>query len=276
MTFIYNREFRGPLEACIFDWAGTVLDFGCMAPAAAFVEVFERHQVPITVEEARGPMGAHKRVHIQEITEMAGVRQRWHDAHGRAPTDDDVETMYQEFIPLQLDCLADHSALIPGTLDVVGALRDRDMKIGTTTGYITDMTAINLSEAKKQGFEPDSTVCSNEVPKGRPFPDMCLQNAINLEVSSVQACVKVDDTVTGIEEGLNAGMWTVALTVSGNEVGLSLDDWRALPAADQTRLRAKAEDKMRRSGAHYVIDTVADLMPCMDDIQTRIMRGEKP
>ena len=276
MTFIYNREFRGPLEACIFDWAGTVLDFGCVAPAAAFVEVFERHQVPITVEEARGPMGAHKRVHIQQITEMTGVRQRWHDAHGRAPTDDDVETMYQEFIPLQLDCLADYSTLIPGTLDAVKALRERDMKIGTTTGYISEMTAINLVEAKKQGFEPDSTVCSNEVPKGRPYPDMCLQNAINLEVSCVQACVKVDDTVTGIEEGLNAGMWTVALTVSGNEVGLALDDWQALSADDQARLRAKAEDKMRRSAAHYVVDTVADLMPCIDDIQARLARGEKP
>ena len=167
-------------------------------------------------------------------------------------------------------------SLIPGTLDAVKALRGRGVKIGTTTGYISDMTAINLAEAKKQGFEPDSTVCSNEVPKGRPFPDMCLQNAINLEVSCVQACVKVDDTVTGIEEGLNAGMWTVALTVSGNEVGLALDDWQALSSDDQARLRAKAEDKMRRSGAHYVIDTVADLMPCMDDIQARVARGEKP
>ena len=276
MTFRYDRAYTGALQACIFDWAGTTVDFGCVAPAVTFVEVFKRRDVPITLDEARGPMGAHKRVHIQEITEMGVVRQRWQDQHGRLPDDNDVEAMYQEFIPLQLDCLSIYSDLIPGTLDVVGELRRRGMKIGTTTGYTAEMTAINVKDAKRQGYEPDSIVSSDQLPLGRPFPHMCLQNVLNLGVGCVQACVKVDDTVTGIEEGLNAGMWTIGLSVSGNEVGLSLADWQACAAGDQTRLRARAEDKLRRSGAHYVADTIADLIPCMDDIQARVAGGEKP
>jgi phosphonoacetaldehyde hydrolase len=184
--------------------------------------------------------------------------------------------MFVEFVPLQLDCLSTYSDLIPGTLEVVAELRKRGMKIGTTTGYTTEMTAINAADAKRQGYEPDSTVCASEVPHGRPYPYMCLQNVINLGVTCVQACVKVDDTIPGVEEGLNAGMWTVGLAIAGNEVGMSLADWHALPAADQTRLRDKAYDRMRRSGAHYVIDSIADLMPCMDDIQARIARGDKP
>ena len=276
MTFQYNRTYTGKIQACLLDWAGTTMDFGCLAPAVVFVEVFERMGVPITVEEARAPMGAHKRVHIQRITELGSVRQRWQDKHGRLPDDNDVEKMFTDFVPLQLACLSTYSDLIPGTLEVVAELRKRGMKIGTTTGYTTEMTAINAADAKRQGYEPDSTVCASEVPHGRPYPYMCLQNVINLGVTCVQSCVKVDDTIPGVEEGLNAGMWTVGLAIAGNEVGLSLADWTALPAADRARLSDKAYDRMRRSGTHYTIDSIAELTPCMDDIQARIARGEKP
>jgi len=276
MSFYYHRTYRGPIEAVILDWAGTTMDFGCMAPAVVFVEVFKRKQVPITMQEARAPMGAHKRVHIQRITELDSVRRRWRETHGRAPNDDDVEAMFADFVPLQLECLSTYSELIPGTLEAVGELRSRGIKIGSTTGYLTEMMEINLADAKGQGYEPDSTVCAADVPAGRPYPYMCLQNAINLQVTTVQSCVKVDDTIPGVEEGLNAGMWTVGLAVSGNEVGLMLDEWNGLPADEQKSMRERAHTRMRQCGAHYVVDTIADLIPCIDDIAARIARGERP
>jgi phosphonoacetaldehyde hydrolase len=276
MNFIYKRSYCGPIEAVLLDWAGTTMDFGCMAPAVVFVEVFKRKDVPITIEEARAPMGAHKRVHIQRITELESVRRRWQDAHGRLPNDDDVSAMFAEFVPLQLECLSTYSALIPGTLEVVGKLRARGIKIGSTTGYLTDMMKINLADGKRQGYQPDATVCASDVPAGRPHPYMCLQNVIKLGASAVQACVKVDDTIPGVEEGLNAGMWTVGLAVSGNEVGMMLEQWNALPEAEKRVKRERAHTRMRQCGAHYVVDTIADLMPCIDDIQARIRRGEAP
>jgi phosphonoacetaldehyde hydrolase len=241
-----------------------------------FVEVFKRKKVPITVEEARAPMGAHKRVHIQRITELESVRRRWQESHGRLPNENDVNAMFSEFVPLQLECLSNYSALIPGTLEAVAALRSRGIKIGSTTGYLTDMMKINHRDAKRQGYEPDSTVCAADVPAGRPYPYMCLQNVIKLGVSAVQACVKIDDTIPGVEEGLNAGMWTVGLAVSGNEVGMLLDEWRALAKADQEAKRERAYTRMAQCGAHYVVDTIADIMPCIEDIQARIRRGETP
>jgi phosphonoacetaldehyde hydrolase len=222
MSFSYERRYRGRIQAVILDWAGTTMDYGCMAPAVVFVEVYKRQGVPITMEEARAPMGAHKRVHIQRISELDGVRRRWQEVHGRPPTDDDVGRMFADFVPLQLACLSEYSALIPGTLEAVGAMRARGIRIGSTTGYLRDMMEINLRDAKLQGYEPDSTICASDVPAGRPYPYMCLQNVINLQVSPVAACVKVDDTVPGVEEGLNAGMWTVGLAMSGNEIGLPL------------------------------------------------------
>ena len=123
---------------------------------------------------------------------------------------------------------------------------------------------------------PDSSVSAGQVPAGRPYPFMCLQNMINLKVSPVQACVKVDDTIPGIEEGLNAGMWTVGLAISGNEVGLQLHDWEALAEEEQQTRRELAYQRMNMVGAHYVVDTIADLIPCLDDIEARLARGEKP
>jgi len=159
---------------------------------------------------------------------------------------------------------------------VVADLRKRGAKIGSTTGYLSEMMKINREDAKRQGYEPDSTVCASDVPAGRPYPYMCLQNAINLKVTTVQSCVKVDDTVPGVEEGLNAGMWTVGLAVSGNEVGLPLEQWQQLPEQDKAVRRSRAYTRMQQCGAHYVVDTIAELMPCIDDIQERIHRGETP
>jgi phosphonoacetaldehyde hydrolase len=276
MTFSYQRRYRGTIQAVLLDWAGTTMDWGCMAPAVVFVEVYKRQGVPITMEEARAPMGAHKRVHIQKIGQLDNVRERWTAAHGRPPAEADVDRMFADFVPLQLACLSEYSALIPGTLEAVEAMRARGIKIGSTTGYTTEMMQINLADAKRQGYAPDSTVCASDVPAGRPYPFMCLLNLINLQASPVEACVKVDDTVPGIEEGLNAGMWTVGLAVSGNEVGLPLLEWEALPPADRDRRRQRAHGRMWQAGAHYVVDSIADLAPCLDDIDRRLRQGERP
>ena len=86
----------------ILDWAGTVVDCGVYAPAVVFVEVFKNEGVPITMDEAREPMGAHKKVHIWKITQLESVRKRWFERFGQFPTDEDVQRMYENFVPLQV------------------------------------------------------------------------------------------------------------------------------------------------------------------------------
>ncbi len=274
--FTYRRTYRGPVQAVILDWAGTILDFGSRAPAGVFVEVFRRQGVAITIEEARGPMGAHKRTHIEMVAALDAVRARWQAAHGRAPGEADIDAMYADFIPLQIESLPEFAGLIPGMVEAAAALRARGIRIGSTTGYDRAMTEVNLAEAARQGFAPDCAISASDVPLGRPSPYMALLNVIRLGVSTREACVKVDDTVPGIDEGLNAGMWTVGVSVSGNEVGLSAAEWQALPAAEQAARRARAEARLRQSGAHYVVDSVAALMPCIADIEARMARGSGP
>lgn len=275
MGYLLLMNSATRIEAVVLDWAGTTMDYGCMAPVQAFRAVFDEEGVPISVVEARRPMGAHKREHIRQITSDPEVRGRWQQSKGQLPTDADVERMFERFIPIQLDCLADYAALIDGTVELVTALRARGMKIGSTTGYTTEMMAINLREAKRQGYEPDATVCASEVPAGRPYPYMCFENAVRLGASDVRRVVKVDDTIPGIAEGRTAGMWTIGLALSGNEVGLPLDAWRALPEDERRRLRAGAYERMYAAGADFVVDDIRGVLACVEEIQARLERAAR-
>jgi phosphonoacetaldehyde hydrolase len=71
-------------------------------------------------------------------------------------------------------------------------------------------------------------------------------------------------------------MWTIGLAISGNEIGLPLAQWNKLDLAEQERKRTGAYTRMYQCGAHYVVDTISDIMPCLDDIEARLARGEKP
>jgi len=276
MDFVFQRSYRGPLKGIILDWAGTTLDYGCFAPAVVFVEVYKRKGVPITVEQAREPMGAHKKVHISMISQLEAVRRKWQDVHGRLPNEEDVEAMFQDFVPLQLACLADYADLIPGTLEAVADFRARGLKIGSTTGYTTEMMEVLLREAKRRGYVPDSSVCAAQVPAGRPYPWMCLQNALNLQVFPMEAFVKVGDTLPDISEGLNAGMWTIGLAKTGNEIGLTEREISALEPEVLKRKLEKAYQRMWQAGAHYVVDSISDVPPVLDEINARLARGERP
>jgi phosphonoacetaldehyde hydrolase len=276
MEFVYRRSYRGPVKLVILDWAGTTMDYGCYAPAVVFVEVYKRHGVEITMEQARRPMGLHKRDHIKAISQMEEVAEAWTQVHGRPVTEQDVDDMFIEFQPLQLACLADYADLIPGTLETVAALRERGIAIGSTTGYFFEAMELIKKEAARRGYVPDSSVCATQVPAGRPHPWMVLQNMFNTGIYPPEAVVKVGDTKPDIGEGLNAGVWTVGLAKTGNEMGLNREEIEALDAETRERKLAQAREGLARSGAHYVIDTIADLLPVIDDVDARLARGERP
>jgi phosphonoacetaldehyde hydrolase len=276
MDSVFRKNYQGPLKAVILDWAGTTMDYGCYAPAVVFIEVYKRHGVDITMQEARQPMGAHKKVHIRKISQIPTVAQKWQDVHTRPCTEDDVEKMFAEFIPLQLACLADYADLIPGTVEAVDKFRSRGLKIGSTTGYMREMMDLLLEEAKRRGYEPDSTVCAADVPAGRPEPWMCFRNAENLGVYPTEAIVKIGDTLPDIYEGLNAGMWTIGLAKTGNELGLNEKEIEALPDDELQRRLQTAYTRMQEAGAHYIVDGIWDCDKILDDINARLARGEKP
>lgn len=276
MDFVFQRSYRGPVKAVILDWAGTTMDYGCYAPAVVFIEVYKRQGVDITIEQAREPMGAHKRVHISKIRQIPAVAQKWREVHGCPCTEEDVDTMFKDFVPLQLACLADYADLVPGCLDALKEFRQRGLKIGSTTGYTQEMMDILQKEAADRGYVPDATVCATQVPAGRPEPWMCLKNAMDLQIYPMESIVKIGDTLPDIDEGLNAGMWTIGLAKTGNELGLNVKEIAELAPEELERKLNRAYTRMAQSGAHYVVDSITDCPPIIDEIQQRLARGERP
>ena len=264
------------LKAVIFDWAGTVVDHGSLAPMGVFVEAFGEFGVTITVAEARGPMGMAKRPHIAALLALPRITDEWTRVRGHAPTEADVDAVYALFVPKNIAVAAHHAALIPGAAETAAAVRARGMKIGTTTGYTREIMNEIVPVAAAQGFSPDALACTGDAPDGRPTPFLYYRSLLDLGIWPAWATVKIDDTEVGISEGLNAGAWTVGVALTGNLTGLSLADLQALPLHEVAQRRASATAKLLAAGAHYVIDCVADLLPVLDAIEGRLVRGERP
>ncbi|MDL5602228.1 phosphonoacetaldehyde hydrolase [Metapseudomonas otitidis] len=271
-----NYQHPTRLQAAVLDWAGTVVDFGSFAPTQIFVEAFAEFGVAVSLEEARGPMGMGKWDHIRTLCNLPAIAERYRAAFGRLPTDDDVTAIYERFMPLQIEKIGVHSALIPGALEAIAALRQRGLKIGSCSGYPKAVMDKVVELARDNGYIADHVVATDEVPNGRPHPAQALANVIALGIEDVAACVKVDDTWPGILEGRRAGMWTVALTCSGNALGLTWDQFKALSPTELERARQRIGQLFEGARPHYLIDTIADLPKVIDAINARLARGEMP
>ncbi|GHD58294.1 phosphonoacetaldehyde hydrolase [Jeongeupia chitinilytica] len=277
MNYRYTRRYAGKLQAVIFDWAGTVVDFGSFAPTQVLIDALGGFGIDVHLAEARVPMGLAKWDHIRALGDMPQVAARWQARYGRAMSDGDVDAVYEAFMPLQVARVGQYSQLIPGALDAIAVLRGQGIRIGSCSGYPRVVMDTLIPIAAGRGYFPDCTIATDDLPAGgRPGPWMALENVNRLGISDVAACVKVDDTVPGIFEGLAAGMWTVGLSASGNEVGLTHEEWAALSPAEQAARRAPAEAKLYAAGAHFVVDSIADLPAVIDEINARLARGERP
>ena len=271
-----NYQTPDQLQAIILDWAGTVVDFGSFAPTQIFVEAFAEFGVEVSLAEARGPMGMGKWDHIRTLCNEPQIAERYRAAFGRLPTDEDVTALYERFMPLQIAKIAEHSALIPGALDTITGLRKAGLKVGSCSGYPAVVMEKVVQLAERNGYVADHVVATDEVPNGRPHPAQALANVIALGISDVAACVKVDDTTPGILEGRSAGMWTVALTCSGNALGLTYEQFRALPEEKLAQERARICQLFEASRPHYLIDALNELPAVIGDINARLKRGETP
>lgn len=297
------------LQAIIFDWAGTTMDYGCFAPAVAFVEAFSQVGFDLSIREARVPMGLKKDVHIKEIlslgeryrdrSEMQAVRERWREHYGRLPTEEDAAAVFERFVPAQIACLPKYADLIPGTLETIAYCREQGMKVGSTTGYMghdtdpeKDMMRILLQEAEKRGYVPDVSVCATgnvavrdemveggwrydktHMPQARPAPWMCLENAKQLNIYPPWTIVKVDDTPDGVAEGVNAGMWTIGLIKTGSDMGLTEDEVNALPSHERHRRLVYCRQRMEDAGANFIVWDISDVPDVLGEINGLLSQG---
>lgn len=265
------------IKAVVFDWAGTMVDYGSRAPMGAFVTLFAQEGIQISIDQARVPMGTNKWDHINAILHMDEVQSQWVALHKRPHENADVDDLLAKFVPMNKLSIVECSALIPGAAELVATLRQRKIKIGATTGYTHELMDILLPLAQRQGYEPDAYACAGDTPMGRPEPQMMHLLTKSLGVTDPINYIKVDDTLPGIEEGKNFGCWTVGVAVSGNVLGYSLQELEAMPVDEANRLKQEArETMMSEMNPDFVIDSVADLLPVLEAINLKMALREVP
>lgn len=275
--FLANHDVdTSSIQLFIFDWAGTTVDHGSFAPISAMQTAFSESGIDVTVDQLRAPMGLHKLDHIKAVLQMSAVTAAWRGKHQRDPNDDDAEEIYHRFLPLQKETAIECSDMIDGVLDTIDALRKRGIRIGTTTGYPREIGEAVADKAATAGYVPDVAVYADDTPAARPAPWMIFQIMRDVGVYPASQVVKVGDTLPDIEEGLNAGCWSIGVTRTGSELAMSAAEVESLDDSDRNSRLAAIGDKFLAAGAHGVVESVADLPALIDDINNRLADEERP
>lgn len=264
------------IAAVVFDWAGTMIDFGSRAPVLAMLQVFEEAGLPVTEAAVRRHMGMAKREHLAAILAEPQAAAAWTAARGARATEADLDHLMERLEPAMQTAASACAELIPGAAAEAARLRAAGVRIGSTTGYTRSMMEPIAAAASAQGYSPDALVCAGETAQGRPTPLMLWRALAELECWPVHRCVAVDDAVVGIEAGVNAGLWTVGVVASGNGVGLDAAAYAALPAAERLQRLTPVIAAFSAAGVDIIIESVADFARAHAVIEEAITDGMRP
>ncbi|MBT2671309.1 hypothetical protein J7E95_10830 [Streptomyces sp. ISL-14] len=131
--------------------------------------------------------------------------------------------------------------------------------------------------ALKKGYRPDFHVTPDATHSiGRPYPYMIYRNMEELKLTASWKVVKVGDTISDMQEGVNAGVWSVGIIVGSSEMGLSLNEYTSLPERDKQNLISKTADTFMQNGAGFTIKTIEELPELIDQINLLITEGKRP
>lgn len=277
--YTYKRLFTGgKIRACVFDWSGTIIDKYSIAPVKSLVDTFNEYDIKVTGEQVRLSMGVRKDNHIKQILELPSIAEQWDSKNDNPPSPDDINNISKLYKKKQIESIGNYTELIPSVHATLRTLKNKRVRIGGTTGFYSNITDVIKSDIQKQGLVMDAFVSGDDVDNGsRPNPFMLYKCLELMNIGEIRSVLKVDDTVAGIEEGLNAGAWTVGVARYSNYMGInSQKELENLTVAEYSDRVRHSMGVLRRSGAHYVIDKLSDIHGVISDIEKRLDRGEKP
>lgn len=263
------------IQMVAFDWAGTTVDYASSAPSMVFDRVFASVGIKLTKEEINAPMGMEKMAHIRELLSCESGNRQWLDVQKKPWTEEDVEMLYHKFEETLYQIVAEYSEPIPGAVETVQELRKKGLKIGSTTGYTSQMMEQVIPKAKAMGYEPDCVITPDVTGMSRPTPFMLFECMKQLNVYPPCTVVKVGDTVVDMQEGKNAGAWCVGILAASNLLGLSREEYEAMDREELERRKEEAAETYRRAGADIVIDSIMDLPAAIEELDRRLAKMEE-
>lgn len=266
---------QSKIQMVVFDWAGTTVDYASSAPSTVFDRVFTSAGIKLTQEEINRPMGMEKRSHIRELLACESGTRQWLATYKRPWTEEDVEALYQQFEETLYQVVAEYSLPIPGVVETVAELRKNGIRIGSTTGYTSQMMEQVIPGAKAMGYEADCVITPDITGASRPTPFMLFECMRRLNIYPPCAVVKVGDTVVDMLEGKNAGAWSIGILQGSNLLGLSKQQYDAMDPEELEQLKQKTTEIYLKAGADMVIDSIRELPAAIEKINCKMAEMEE-
>jgi phosphonatase-like hydrolase len=200
------------IELVVFDLAGTTVEDGDAVNACfrATLAAWGLEAAPALVNSVMGlPKPEAIRILLEQIGGPGGV----------PPSAERINAIHEEFTRGMRAYYATDPAVreIPGAEAAFAALRCSGIKVALNTGFFRPITEVLL--ARLGWHSPaviDADVTSDEVPRGRPHPDMIRHLMTRLGVLDPRRVAKVGDTKADLEEGSNAGCGLVIGVTTGS------------------------------------------------------------
>jgi len=191
------------IKLAVFDMAGTTVDDmvdGVPLVLKCYDDAFKAHGVSVPMEVLNEQRGRDKWTVIRELG------------------GDKAQEIYDHFLKT-LNMNTGKVKEVKGASETFRFLKDRGVKVVASSGFpaeVAEAIVHGLGWDKKGLI--DSWVCSEQVGASRPDPAMILHSMKTHGVKDPKAVIKVDDTAKGIEEGLNAGVYTVGVLTGTQSV----------------------------------------------------------
>ena len=244
-----NNKF---IEAVIFDLSGTLVDFGSLATIQAMQKIFKSKGIILSKDIINLNMGIKKEKHIKKILSHPLIKFKLKNK--RKLSKSDIKKMIKDFDKELIFKVKKNLNIIPNVKKIIDILKKNNIKIGITTGYPKKITKIIINYLKKNKIFFNSTVSDDEVKNGRPSPDMCKKNLINMQIINPRKCIKVDDSFSGIVEGKRSKMMTVGLISTGIQLGLSKKDLARIPKKKKNKLFQTVKNKFKKLKTDIVVN----------------------
>ena len=254
------------IRCCIFDLGGTIVDKYSLSPLLSLSNAFGLRRIMIPSNILSKDMGKMKLDHIKLLCNEPVVKDKYPDL--------DPIDVYRDFNKFQINYMDNYLDIIPETKQCIKYLDDKSIRTGITTGFNKEQMDIAIEKLRLDGIILESAVSSSCIPNAsRPNPDMINENMDRLNIRSPKHVIKIDDTEVGIQEGINAGCYTVGVakwSINMNVYTYAIKHLLNSSNSDvESMLYYKLEEsrkKLKDAGADYVIDTLDELPKVIDSI----------
>jgi phosphonatase-like hydrolase len=200
------------IELAVFDMAGTTVYDG-NAVADSFRAALAAVKVHPDVQAINDVMGLHKPEAIRRL--LTAARRETGAKLSFAP--EEVDRIHTDFVERMVRYYATDPAIreIPGAGDVFARLRGAGIKVALNTGF-NRQTVDTILRRLQWTDAIDASIASDEVPRGRPFPDMIQSLMARFSIHDPGRVAKIGDTPADLQEGQNAGCAFVIGVTSGS------------------------------------------------------------